>query len=131
MTGEVSERDPFVRRLERDALIACGTCTLAALVVASDAVRAAAGVLGGGLLAGVSYRAIKGAVDAAADARRRPSALVKFVTRHAILAVAAYVMLARLRLPPWAVAAGVSSLVVALAMAVARTFGSSRHGNSR
>jgi hypothetical protein len=121
MTREVSERDPFVGRLERDAFIACGSCTLAALVVASDGVRAAAGVLGGGVLAGFSYRAIKGAVDAVSDARRRPSALVKFVTRHAILAVAAYVMLARLRLSPVGMLIGASSLVLAAAAALARS----------
>ena len=120
MTREVSERDPFVRRLERDALIACGSCTLAALVVAADAVRTAAGVLGGGLLAGVSYRAIRGAVDAVTDARGWSSALVKFVTRHAILAVAAYVMLARLRLSPVGMLIGASSLVLAAAAALAR-----------
>ena len=39
----MSERDPFVRRLERDALIACGSCTVAAFVVAGDGLRAAAG----------------------------------------------------------------------------------------
>jgi hypothetical protein len=121
MTGEVSERDPFLRRLERDALIACGSCTLAALVVAADGVRAAAGVLGGGLLAGVSYRAIKGAVDAVTDAGRQPPELVKFVTRYAILLVAAYVMLARLRLSPVGMLIGASSLVLGAAAALARS----------
>ena len=84
--------------------------------------RAAVGVLGGGLLAAVSYRAIKGAVDAAMDAQRRPAALVKFVTRHAILAVAAYVMLVRLRLHPIGILVGASSLVLAAAVAAARFF---------
>ena len=99
---------------------------LAALVVAVDGVRAAAGVLGGGLLAGVSYRAIKGATDAVTDAGRRPSALVKFVTRHAILAIAAYVMLARLRLSPVGMLIGASSLVLAAAAALARSSRTSR-----
>jgi hypothetical protein len=40
--------------------------------------------------------------------------LVKFFTRYAILAVAAYVIMARLRLPPVAVFAGASSLVIAV-----------------
>jgi hypothetical protein len=126
MTGEVSERDPFVRSLERDAMIACGSCILAALVAAVDGVRAAAGVLGGGLLAGVSYHAIKGATEAVTEGRRRPSVLVKFVTRHAILAVAAYVMLARLRLSPVGMLIGASSLVLAAAAALARSFRRSR-----
>jgi hypothetical protein len=126
MTGEVSERDPFVRSLERDAMIACGSCILAALVAAVDGVRAAAGVLGGGLLAGVSYHAIKGATEAVTEGRRRPSVLVKFVTRHAILAVAAYVMLARLRLSPVGMLIGASSLVLAATAALARSFRRSR-----
>jgi hypothetical protein len=46
---------------------------------------------------------------------------VKFVTRHAILAVAAYVMLARLRLHPIGLLVGASSLVLAAAAAMARS----------
>jgi hypothetical protein len=41
--------------------------------------------------------------------------LVKFFTRYAILAVAAWVILARVRLPPVAVFAGASSLIIAIA----------------
>ncbi|PYR03406.1 MAG: hypothetical protein DMG00_26355 [Acidobacteria bacterium] len=40
--------------------------------------------------------------------------LVKFFTRYGILAVAAYVIMARLRMPPLAVFGGASSLVVAV-----------------
>ena len=118
----MSERDPFVRGLERDAMVACGCCAAAALALLADGPRAALAVLGGGLLAAVSYRAIKAAVDAAAAPRRRPAALVKFVTRHAILAVAAYVMLVRLRLHPIGILVGASSLVLAAAAAAARSF---------
>jgi hypothetical protein len=53
-------------------------------------------------------------------ARRRALGLVKFFTRYAILAVAAYVIMARLRLPPLAVFAGASSLVVAVAVEAVR-----------
>jgi len=116
----VSERDPFVRGLERDAVIACGCCAVGALALGSEGPRAAAGVLGGGLLAALSYKAIKSAVDAAAGMRGRAAALVKFVTRHAILAVAAYVMLVRLRLHPIGILVGASSLVLAAAFAAAR-----------
>jgi hypothetical protein len=115
----VIERDPFVRGLERDALIACGCCAVAALLALGPG--AALGVLGGGVLAAVSYKAIKGAVDAASGAHGRPAALVKFVTRHAILAVAAYVMLVRLRLHPIGLLVGASSLVLAAAAAFARS----------
>jgi hypothetical protein len=48
--------------------------------------------------------------------------LVKFFTRYAILALAAYVIMARLRLPPLAVFAGASSLVVAVAVEAVRGF---------
>ena len=79
----------------------------------------------------ISYRGIKGGIDAMADAaagersRVRTGAktaigLVKFFTRYAILAVAAYVIMARLRLPPLAVFAGASSLVVAVAVEAVR-----------
>jgi hypothetical protein len=117
----VAERDPFLRGLERDAMIACGCCAAVALAFVPDGVRAALGVLGGGGLAAVSYQAIKGAVDAATGPGGRPTALVKFVTRHAILAVAAYVMLVRLRLHPIGLLVGASSLVMAAAAAIARS----------
>jgi hypothetical protein len=42
--------------------------------------------------------------------------LVKFFTRHAILALAAYVMMVRLHLDPVGLLAGVSSLAVAAAV---------------
>ncbi len=120
----------FLRQFERDALVACVVMALGAAAVAGW--LAGAGVLGGGSLAAFSYRGLKSGIYGGIDpGSGRAIPLVKFFTRYAILAVAAYVMLARLRLPPWAVAAGVSSLVVALAMAVARTFGTSRPGNSR
>ena len=117
----MTERDPFLRALERDAVIACGCCAAAALVFGAEGPRAALGVLGGGGLAAVSYRAIKGAVDAATLPGGRPAALVKFVTRHAILAIAAYVMLARLRVHPIGLLVGASSLVMAAAAAMARS----------
>jgi hypothetical protein len=119
-----------LRQFERDAVLAC--LALAALAAVAGGLGACAGVLGGGGLAALSYRGLKaGVYGGIGPATGRGFALVKFFTRYAILAVAAYVMLARLRLPAWAVAAGVSSLAVALGVAVARTFGSSRQGNSR
>ncbi|HEX8031728.1 MAG TPA: hypothetical protein VF491_24850 [Vicinamibacterales bacterium] len=104
------------------------------------------GVLGGGALIGLSFWAIRGTVDAlmasgpgvqrgSADAApgvpRRSAegakagesgrksagfALVKFFTRHAIVAVAAYVMMVRLHFEPLGMLAGVSSLGVAAAV---------------
>jgi len=90
-------------------------------------VAAPAGVFGGGVLAWISYRGIKGGIDVltGTGAAGRGGAgvaigLVKFFTRYAILAVAAYVIMARLRMPPVAVFAGASSLVVAVALEALR-----------
>ena len=102
--------------------------------------RAPLGVLGGGLLIGLSYWAIRGTMDAliarrsglsrhsggAATAGGEAAAkatrfqLVKFFTRHGMLALAAYVMMVRLHLDPVGLLAGVSSLAVALAVEVLR-----------
>ena len=102
--------------------------------------RAPLGVLGGGLLIGLSYWAIRGTVDAligprSGVSRHRGGAatadgetplttsrfqLVKFFTRHGMLALAAYVMMVRLHLDPVGLLAGVSSLAVALAVEVLR-----------
>lgn len=110
------------------------------------------GILGGGLLIGLSYWAIKGAVDTmiamrsgasgdsgdaarpdlyrhsgaavpAETAAKRPRLqLVKFFTRHGMLALAAYGMMVRLHLDPLGLLAGVSSLVIAVAVEVLRDF---------
>jgi hypothetical protein len=104
-----------------------------ALVVPGGGVLAAAGVAGGALLAILSYLAIKRGVGAMADAilargasepasggagGRRPAVRVwagMFVLRHALLAGIAYVMIARLRLPPVALLGGASVIVLAAA----------------
>ena len=123
----------MIRSLERLALVACVAMAMAAVLVPFGGARAGLGVLGGGVLAGVSYRGLKAGVYRAAEGgSARLGALAKFFTRHAILAVAAYVMLARLRLPAWAVMAGASSVVVAVAVTALRASGSvSRPGNPR
>lgn len=86
------------------------------------------GVIGGGLLIGLSYWAIRGTVDALIALRlggkngQKPArfALVKFFTRHGMLALAAYGMMVRLHLDPVGLLAGVSSLGVAVAVEVIR-----------
>jgi hypothetical protein len=117
----VTERDPFLRRFEHDALVVCLAMTLTAFAMPGGGWRAALAVVGGGLLAGSSYKTIKGGVDAVSGGGTRAVALVKVFTRYGILAVAAYVMLVRLRLHPVGVLTGVSSLVVAAAVAAARS----------
>ncbi|MEZ5286584.1 MAG: hypothetical protein R2712_17610 [Vicinamibacterales bacterium] len=89
--------------------------------------RVSAGVLGGGALVGVSAWAIRGAVDgwmAGASGGRAPGAgvLVKFFTRHAILAVAAYGMMVRLHLDPVGMLVGVTSLALAAGVETIRRF---------
>lgn len=123
----MTERDPALRRVERTAVAACAAMAAVAAAVASRHLASAAGVLGGGLLVVISYRGIKGGIDAlaggaASGAARKGTAigLVKFFTRYAILATVAYVIMARLRLPPLAVVAGASSLVVAIAIEAVR-----------
>ena len=60
----LGDRDPAVRQFERDAVVACLGMALAALAVRGGRPDGAIGVLLGGLLAAVSYHAIKGGVDA-------------------------------------------------------------------
>jgi hypothetical protein len=108
--------------------------TLLAWVAAVGRFGPPLGVLAGGALVGISYRGIKDGIDAVSaragddrgghevkgGRRRRARGLVKFFTRYAILTAAAYVIIGRLALPPVAVIAGASSLVVAVAVEAAR-----------
>ena len=125
-------------RIARNTAVSC--VVIAAVAAAwTRGFRAPLGVLGGGLLIGLSYWAIRGTVDAlialgsgwsrhsgeaaTADETRDKRArfqLVKFFTRHGMLALAAYVMMVRLHLDPVGLLAGVSSLAVAVAVEVLR-----------
>ena len=130
----MTESDSLLRRVERNSVFACGAMAVAAWAIGGGDVNAAAGVFGGGALVWISYRGIKGGIDAVVaaaaprEAGREPArssvgvaiGLVKFFTRYAILALAAYVIMARLRMPPLAVFAGASSLVVAVAIEALR-----------
>jgi hypothetical protein len=116
----MTESDPLLRRVERNGILACAGMAVIAWALARGDVNAPAGVFGGGLLAWISYRGIKGGIDVLTGPVREgvnvAIGLVKFFTRYAILAVAAYVIMARFRMPPVAVVAGASSLVVAVAI---------------
>ncbi len=99
---------------------------------------AALAVVGGGALIAMSFWAIQRTVDDLVASIRRPGgapgeakddetrrkpagfALVKFFTRHAIVAVAAYGMMVRLHLDPIGLLAGVSSLGVAVGLEALR-----------
>ena len=129
----MSEHDPVLSRIERNGIVACGMMALAVWAAARGRVAAPLGVLAGGGLVAISYRGIKGGIDALVRAtiggeRGRGGSvigLVKFFTRYAILAGAAYVIMARLRLPPVAVVGGASSLVVAVMLESLRPRGRS------
>jgi hypothetical protein len=114
-------------RIVRNTAVSCAVIAALAAAWTRD-YPAPLGVLGGGLLVGLSYWAIKGAVDAliarrsGAETPLKPARLplVKFFTRHGMLALAAYGMMVRLHLDPVGVLAGVSSLVIAVAVEVLR-----------
>ena len=126
-------------RVERLAMGLTATLAAVAAVLPGGGVRAAAGVLGGAVLAAVSYWAIKHGVTGIADAilrqsgaapaaagattprtRRAPRGFVMFVVRYVLLASLAYVMIARLRLPPIWLLSGASVMAMAAAIALLR-----------
>jgi hypothetical protein len=125
-------------RIARNTALTCAAIAAMAAVWTRD-YPVPLGVLGGGLLIGLSYWAIKGTVDsfigrrtgvarpggeavtaAESGAKHAPFQLVKFFTRHGMLALAAYGMMVRLHLDPVGLLAGVSSLVIAVAVEVLR-----------
>ena len=122
----MAEPDPRLRHMERSALLIFAIMIVVA-AASGGGLRAVLGVVGGALLAAVSYRAIHAGVDAAMLGRsnkntRRSTVwrLVKFITRFAILGLIAYVMMVRLRAHPVWMLLGASSLVVAAALEAVR-----------
>lgn len=135
----------MVERIARTAAVVCVVLATAAAMW-TGGVLAPLGVLGGGVLIGLSYWAIKGAVEALTAQVAPPDAvspeavppeagqerqeqrgrkragfhLVKIFTRHGMLALAAYVMMVRLHLDPVGLLVGVSSLGIAVAVEVLR-----------
>jgi hypothetical protein len=117
----------MIPRVARDTTIACLAISIVFLVWKRN-IAAPLGVLGGGLLIGISFWAIRGTVDGLIPLRSgietgRISGvflLVKFFTRHAIVALAAYGMMVRLHLDPMGLLAGVSSLGVAVGVEALR-----------
>jgi len=116
-----------IERIARGTAIACVVIAAAFALWKRD-LASPLGVLGGGLLIGLSFWAIRGTVDtlivlrSGGETRRISTgfALVKFFTRHGILALAAYGMMVRLHLDPVGLVAGVSSLGVAVAIEALR-----------
>lgn len=125
MSGSVSGADEALRRFERDALVALVALAVGAFALWPERPSVAAGVAGGGALAWLSYHAIRSAVDAGlgggAQGAAGRRALVKFFTRHAILALAAYGMMVRLHVDPVGMLVGVSAPVAAATAAALRS----------
>jgi hypothetical protein len=113
--------DLLFHRLGRTAALLCAL--MAAIAMAVSGVRAAVGVVGGGVLIGVSYFALASGTSALAAvvsgqtgpdrARLVRAATIRLVGRYALLGFLAYVMIARLRLHPLGLLAGASSVAAA------------------
>jgi hypothetical protein len=130
------EPDALLRRVERTAIVLCGAMAAGAVILWHGSPSLAVAVLAGGLLAGVSYWLIKAGVsgvlnttlspqetatpqDSASRAPRWRIAL-QLAGRYALLALLAYVMIARLRLHPLGLLAGASSIVAAVTVEAVR-----------
>jgi hypothetical protein len=117
----------LIERLARNTALACAALAIVTAIWSRD-VRVVGGVLAGGVLVGVALWALAGVAaglparpERAGKARMlRGVALVKFFTRHVILAFVAYVMMVRLHLDPIGMVVGVTSVVVAAIVEAAR-----------
>jgi hypothetical protein len=124
----------LLRGVERNSLVVGAAMTAAALFVRPRPQLAVA-VAAGAVLVGVSYWTLKrGVTMLAAVVAEAPDAalktrgirgkvareLWKLVLRYALLALLAYVMIARLRLHPWGLLAGASSVVAGVSVEAVR-----------
>jgi hypothetical protein len=107
--------DDLIARLQRKAMWSCAAMSAVALVLTRN-IWAAAAVVGGGLLIAVSFLSIKGGIEQLSARRSVGFALLKMAGRYALLGFLAYVMIARLRLPPLGLIAGASSVMAAAAL---------------
>ena len=123
-----SSADEMLDRIERRALVFAAIATALAMMAPGRAWWNAAGVAGGGALALVSFWAIRRSITGIADAvlaaptSRHRRMLTLFVLRYGLLAGMAYVMIARLRLPPLGLLCGASVTMLAAAAELIRRF---------
>jgi hypothetical protein len=115
-----------IERIARHTVLACVAIAVL-FAIWKRSIVASLAVVGGGLLIGISFWAIASAVDqlilrSQGETGRKTAgfSLVKFFTRYAIVALAAYGMMVRLRVDPVGVLLGVSSFGVAVAVEVLR-----------
>ena len=131
----------LLRRLERGALVWCALAAVGVLALAPSRTDVLLGIAGGGILAIVSFYAIRGSVDAAVRAfapaaepipepapqpATRPgmgSLVAKMAGRYALLALLAYVMIARLRLHPLGLLLGMTALAASATAEAVRSLG--------
>jgi hypothetical protein len=118
----------MLRRVARNTAAVCLVVAAATWAIAPARPLFALGVVGGGVLVAVSFWAISG-LAAALGVRAENGEirgishafpLVKFFTRHAIIALSGYVMMVRLQLDPVGMLIGVTSVVVAAAVEAVR-----------
>ena len=124
------ESDALLRRVERTAIVFCGAMAIAALAIARGSPWPAVAVVAGGILIGTSYWSIKrgvsnllGAIGPPSEAGARvprSRIVLQLAGRYALLGFMAYVMIARLRLPPLWLLAGASSIVAAVTVEAVR-----------
>jgi hypothetical protein len=123
----------MLRRVQATAVVVCMLFAAAALVLSRGRLWPALGVLAGGVLAGISYWMLASGVtgivdlmmprtvDSPPSTRRLRLVIVgKLAGRYALLALLAYVMIARLRLHPLGLLVGASSVVAAVAVEAVR-----------
>jgi hypothetical protein len=118
--------DAWLDGVVRTTVRVSAALAAAALLWRPEQPRMALGVIGGALMVGLAFWAIRGVVVTATTADEsgefrpvsRPFALVKFFTRHVILALVGYGMMVRLHLDPVGMLVGVSTVVVAAAASV-------------
>jgi hypothetical protein len=123
----------ILQRVRTTAIVVCLGFAALAAAVSGGRVGPVLAVLAGGVLVGVSYWLLASGVNdivdllvprtgesAALTRRCRLAKTAKLVGRYALLALLAYVMIARLRLHPLGLLAGASSVVAAVAIEAVR-----------
>jgi ATP synthase I chain len=123
----------ILQRVRTTAIVVCLAFAVLAAAVTGGQLRPVFAVLAGGFLAGVSYWLLASGVTDVVDLlvpttgesarltrRSRLGMTAKLVGRYALLALLAYVMIARLRLHPLGLLVGASSVVAAVAIEAVR-----------
>jgi hypothetical protein len=114
----------MLARIERRAAWLTVVAAAAAFLLPRGGASVTAGVFGGAVLSALSYWAIKRGVTGLTDAvvagaavrPRTARALIILVGRYGLLALIAYVMIARLRLSPMGLLTGASVVPASVAI---------------